>query len=145
MEYMFQTPIIIKLPKQKHEFIIHDIFVIYNDGRLIAHQSFEKKSNVDEGSMGGMLTAIQNFITESFLDSDSEVLKEIKYGDLKIYLVHGKDIYLAIICSGDVIMKKFKADMDQILHLIEMKFGHVLTNWDGSMKEIKGVGELLKF
>jgi hypothetical protein len=128
-----------------HDFIIHDIFVIYNDGRLLAHQSFEKKSNVDEGSMGGMLTAIQNFINESFFDHDDEVLEEIKYGKLKIYLVHGSDIYLAIICSGDVISARLEKDMKKVLTLIEIKFSDELNNWDGNMKKVRDIGDLIKF
>jgi len=122
-----------------------DIFIIYNDGRLIAHQSFEKKSNIDEGSLGGMLTAIQNFINESFLDQEDEVLDEIKYGKLKILLVHGKDIYIAVICGGDVIPNKFQKDMKRLLTLIEVKYSDVLENWDGNMKDVRDIDELIKF
>jgi hypothetical protein len=129
----------------KQKFVIHDIFIIYNDGRLIAHQSFEKKSNIDEGSLGGMLTAIQNFINESFLDQDDEVLEEIKYGKLKILLVHGKEIYLAVICGGDLIPNKFQKDMRILLNLIEVKYGDVLTDWDGNMKEVRDIDELIRF
>jgi hypothetical protein len=139
--------IIMKKRFKSNNFVIHDIFVIYNDGRLIAHQTFEKKSNVDEGAMSGMLTAIQNFVAESFidLDEDLEKLEEIKYGKLKILLVHGKNIYLAIITSGDTVTGKFKNDMKKIESLIEFKYGEELENWNGSMKKIRGIGELIKF
>jgi hypothetical protein len=139
--------IIMKRRFKSNNFVIHDIFVIYNDGRLIAHQTFEKKSNVDEGAMSGMLTAIQNFVAESFidLDEDLEKLEEIKYGRLKILLVHGKDIYLAIITSGEAVTSKFKNDMKKIESLIEFKYGDELENWNGSMKKIRGIGELIRF
>ncbi len=132
--------------RSKHDnLIIHDIFVIYNDGRLIAHQSFEKKSHVDESAMSGMLTAIQNFISESFFDQDEEKLEEIKYGKLKILLIHGKFIYLAVITSGDILSKKFQTDMGKILTLIELKYNDELRKWDGSMKKVRDIGDLIKF
>lgn len=136
--------VIVKQVK-KEKFTVNDIFVIYDDGRLLAHQSFKSKSNVDETTMGGMLTAIQNFVTESFMDSGSEILEEIKYGKLKILLVHGKKIYLAVICSGDINKNKFNKDMQNLLSLIEAKFGSVLKHWDGNMNKVRDIQELIRF
>jgi hypothetical protein len=136
-----------KSTKKSNGFKIHDIFVIYNDGRLIAHNTIEKKSNIDEGSMSGMLTAIQNFVAESFInvDSDDEKLEEIKYGKLKILLLHGESVYMAVICSAETITKKFKGDMENILRVIELKYGDELKNWDGSMKKVRDIEDLIKF
>ena len=95
--------------------------------------------------MGGMLTAIQNFISESFQDSDTDILEEIKYGDLKIVFAHGKNIYLAVICTGEVKTKKLHKDMKNLIAVIEHKFGKVLHKWDGNMKKIKEIQELIRF
>jgi hypothetical protein len=130
---------------RKQKFNIHDIFVVYNDGRLLAHQSFESISNLEESAMGGMLTAIQNFVLESFRDSDTEKLEEIRYGKLKIVLAHGKKVYLAAVCTGEIPTRKFRSDMKNLLSFIEIKYGKVLKKWDGSMKKIRGMHDLIRF
>jgi hypothetical protein len=137
--------LIVKKKIKREKFIIHDIFVVYDDGRLLAHQSFESISNVEESAMGGMLTAIQNFVLESFRHQETEKLEEIRYGKLKIVLAHGKNVYLAAVCTGDFRINNFKKDMHNLLALIEYKFEKVLDNWDGSMKKVKGIRELIRF
>ncbi len=138
------TGLIIKRQVARQKFAVHDIFVIYHDGRLLAHQTFESISNIEESAMGGMLTAIQNFVAESFRDSDTEKLDEIKYGKLKIILIHGNSIYLAAVCSGELHGLKFKKDMVNLLSFIELKFQKVLDNWDGSMKQVREIRELIR-
>ncbi len=137
--------LVIKRQFKRGKFIINDIFVIYNDGRVLAHQSFESRSNLDESAMGGMLTAIQNFVSESFQDHEDEQLKEIKYGGFRILLVHGKNIYLAIICTGDFSARTLLRDMQKLESVIELKFGKALDKWNGDMKKVKAIGELIKF
>ncbi len=137
--------LVIRKRLKRQKFVIHDIFVIYHDGRLLAHQSFESISNVEEGAMGGMLTAIQNFVVESFRDQDTDKLEEIKYGNLKIILVHGKNIYLAAVYSGEININNLKRDMNNILSVIELKFDKVLDKWDGSMKKVREIGEFIRF
>jgi len=136
--------VLLKKQISREKFYIHDIFVVYNDGRLLAHHSFKSKSNVEEGTLGGMLTAIQNFIIESFRDTDTEKLEEIKYGKLRIILTHGEHIYLAVVCTGDPSMLKFKKDINNLLSLIEQKFNNVLENWDGNMKKVREIRELIR-
>jgi hypothetical protein len=129
----------------REEFNIHDIFVVYQDGRLLAHQTFESISNVEESTMGGMLTAIQNFVLESFRNQESEKLEEIRYGKLKIVLAHGKNIYLAVVCTGDFASNRFKKDMHNLVTIIERKYDNVLDKWDGNMKKVREIRELIRF
>jgi hypothetical protein len=136
---------VVKKQLKRHKFNIHDIFVVYHDGRLLAHQSFESISNVEESAMGGMLTAIQNFILESFRNNDTEKLDEIVYGNLKIVLTHGKHVYIAAVCTGDLPGRKFNKDLSNLVSLIELKFGKVLVKWDGNMKKVREIGDLIRF
>ena len=94
--------------------------------------------------MGGMLTAIQNFALESFRNQDTEKLEEIKYGRLTIVLAHGKHVYLAAVCTGDFQINKFRKDVANLLILIEHRFGKVLTKWDGNMKKVREIKELIR-
>jgi hypothetical protein len=137
--------LVIKKQFKREKFNIHDIFVVYQDGRVLAHQSFESISDVDESAMGGMLTAIQNFALESFRDQDTEKLEEIAYGKLKIVLAHGKHVYLAAVCTGDFQINKFRDDISNLLILIEHRFGKVLHKWDGNMKKVRDIKELIRF
>jgi hypothetical protein len=121
---------------------IEQLFLVFNDGRLLAHR--QKKDNVQVSNelLSGMLTALKGFIRESLKDQNKGELDEMKYGDLKIAMEHGKDVYLAAFISGYV-TEKLKAEMKDTVQKVEANFEPVLRSWDGMMASVEGIGPYL--
>ncbi len=129
--------------KPKKEYIIQDIFVVYNDGRVILHNSRRIRPDVDEYAIGSMMTAIQNFVKDSFQDVEAEELNELKYGSTKILIERGQFIYIAVVISGEG-DDDLRGQIRGVLHNIESEYEVLLTDWDGDVTKLKGVGAHLE-
>ena len=84
-------------------FKIKEIFLIHEQsGILISHVSSSlNDKTTDADIVSGMLTAIKDFVKESFAsDSGSQSLNEIQYGDSRIILEKGRYSYFAVVVSG---------------------------------------------
>jgi hypothetical protein len=121
---------------------IEQLFLIYNDGRLIAHRQKKDTPQVSNDILTGMLTALKGFIRESLQDQNKGQLDEMKYGNLKIALEHGRTVYLAAFISGYV-TDKLKAEMKDVVGKVETGYEPVLRSWDGMMATVEGTGAFL--
>ncbi|MCB0749924.1 MAG: hypothetical protein KDC52_00470, partial [Ignavibacteriae bacterium] len=74
--------------QESFPFLINEIFLIHEkSGLLISHVSSSQNDSTDADIISSMLSAIKNFVSESFKsDSESKDLYEIQYGDSKIIL-----------------------------------------------------------
>jgi hypothetical protein len=117
---------------------IEQIFLVYKDGRMLAHRSKKKIAAGGEAVISGMLTALQGFIKESLQDDKRGELDEMKYGDLTIAIERGEKVYLAVFLSGYV-TEKLRAMMNDTLQSVDDKYGSILESWDGTVQKLKGV------
>jgi hypothetical protein len=117
---------------------IDDIFLISTDGRLIAHHARTIRPDMDGELLGGMFTAVQDFIGSSFKpDQDGEgSVNEIRYGDYRVLLEHGKYVFLAVSAKGED-AKPTIASMKDTIQAIETRFKDVLEMWDGDVNPLK--------
>ncbi len=124
--------------KLRARFKIEEAFLIYEDGRLITHNSRRLKPERDKDIMTGMLTAVQSFVTDTLIDEEKGTLDQLKYGSLSI-LVEGKGrVNLATIISGDE-SPVLRQGMKNILSYINGQYRHVLEDWDGDIDRFKDV------
>lgn len=89
--------------QESFPFNVSEIFLIHeSSGLLITHvSSSESEISSDGDLISGMLTAIKDFVSESFKkNGGSQNLYEIQYGDSKIVLERGLYSYLAVVISG---------------------------------------------
>jgi len=121
---------------------IEQLFLIYNDGRLLAHRQKKDTPQVSNDILTSMLTALKGFIQESLQDQNRGQLDQMQYGDLKIALEHGRTVYLAAFISGYV-TDKLKAEMKDVVGKVEAAYEPVLRSWDGMMASVEGSGALL--
>jgi len=143
--------IFFKLIKKKKQPIaqIEDIFIISNNGILLAHKSKELRPDMDDDILSGMLTAIQDFVGDAFADKSKSNLKRLDFGDSEIHLKRGKGFYLAVVLSGvGEEPTDLEDKLDKTIAKIEAEFGTVLENWKGHYKDVRGIkdhlDELLK-
>ncbi len=124
--------------KLRARFKIEEAFLIYEDGRLITHNSRRLKPERDKDIMTGMLTAVQSFVTDTLIDEERGTLDQLKYGNLSI-LVEGKGrVNLATIISGDE-SPVLRQGMKNILSYVNGQYRLILDDWDGDVDQFKDV------
>ncbi|HYM39312.1 MAG TPA: hypothetical protein VEY12_04085 [Thermoplasmata archaeon] len=122
---------------------IEDVFLIYRDGILISHLTNTAPRGKDEDVLSGMLTAVQDFVTDAFTYGEHRELHQLEFGDYHILIERGKSVYLAVVYAGrdsGLIRKKVRAVLDKI----EASYGAVFARWDGDMHEVEGTQSLLR-
>lgn len=129
--------------KLELKYTIEEVFLIYRDGRLIAHNSRRLKPDVDKDILTGMLTAVQNFVKESFQGQAADgTLNELKYANLKILMENGPDCNIAIVVAGEDppdLREKVKAALAEV----QRGYGKILIHWDGEVTQWSGVKDIL--
>ncbi|MGB2825737.1 MAG: hypothetical protein WBC49_03775, partial [Thermoplasmata archaeon] len=122
--------------------IIDEIFLMTPAGMLMKHYTRRLRPDQDEHIMAGMLTAVQNFIKESF-DEHGGKLKEIRFENYDVVISHSKTVVIAAIISTKK-SEKMRMQLKEVTEEIEERFGDKLTKWSGDKAEIAGVDHLMK-
>jgi parallel beta-helix repeat protein len=119
-----------------HKYEIQDIFLVFNDGRLVTHMTGGGEvSDMDQDILASMLTAIQDFVKESLASREVSSLDEMKYGGMNILIERGIFAYLSVVISGNV-TNKLKDEMKETLRNVERKYATILEGWDGDNKKL---------
>ncbi|MEM2978920.1 MAG: PKD domain-containing protein [Methanomassiliicoccales archaeon] len=120
--------------------LVEEIFIIYEDGCLIAHDTRRLKPGMDDDVLSSMLVAIQDFVKTSFKDEKETALKRLDFGEKKIIVEKGKNIYLAAVLHGKYNPRIIQR-MLGVLEEIEKDYGKVLERWDGDLEKVRGIKE----
>jgi len=136
-------PAPVKMDKVAPEgFAVEDLFLMYNDGRLIMHQTRRLKADMDVDILTSMLKAVQEFVKESLGKDENAELGAMEYGGSKIMMQKGKYVILAAVISGGE-PAGFRDEMTGTIANIEGEFGPTLNNWDGVAAKLAGVKKFL--
>ena len=120
----------------KTPFVVDDVFLIHSDGRLITHQTRRLRPEVDADIIAGMFVAIQDFIKKSFMQDTEFHLGKLEFGEQKITIDRGKNIFVAVSYSGED-TSELSERMKESLQAIERLYDKKLKNWDGDLLDIK--------
>jgi hypothetical protein len=115
--------------------IVEQVFLIYEDGRLISYVSLKKDDYQDEDIVSGM------FFVKKEAKGDVGPYK-FDLGERNVILRMGKQFYIAIIIKGKenkALLDKF----DSIVRDTQERYGDVFDNWSGEMKDVEGVNEII--
>jgi len=129
----------IRLPRP---YALENLFLIHNDGRLVTHVTKEENTNLDKDVVSAMFTAVQEFVRDSFQKGE-EGLKKLEIGDKNVMIEKGKATYLALIYSGWPQKEVFEM-LPILLRDIEERYKERLERWNGTMKAVPGVEEMLQ-
>ena len=121
-------------------YIIEQVFVVHNDGRLIAQCARDECHTRDADLMSGMLIAIQGFIQDG-LESGG-VLESIKYGDNLLLMAPGEYVTLAAVVYGrpDDELKEILGDL--VRH-IQGVYAGIIELWDGDYSSLIGIESMI--
>ena len=118
---------------------VEELYLIYKDGRLIKNIS-AVEVKTDSDIMSGMLTAINDFVQDSF-NTEGD-LGSIDYGNNKIILQREKHSYLAAVVYGEV-DNYFKGKMINAVRKIE-EDNVSIENWNGDSSTIANIHKNLE-
>ena len=119
---------------------IEELYLIYNDGRLITGQSL-KETAIDQDIMGSMLTAINDFVQDSFKAAGE--LGSIDYGDNRIMIERGEQTVLAVVIYGEE-TRELRSQVANGLRQVESRFSSELAGWNGDVDLLSGTREILQ-
>ncbi len=121
---------------------IDTVFLISKSGLLISHFS-TAEGNIDEDILSGMLTAVQDFVEDSFGDrTRAGGLGRLEYKDTKILIEHGEFLYIVAIIKGEE-HEFMKRHLSSTLIGIERDFEGILKDWTGEVEGLEEVNERL--
>lgn len=119
------------------------VYLIYENGTLIASRTSIQNEAVDEDIFSATLDAIQTFMRTSFPLLLGKTLRRIEHGDVKILIERGRRSYLAVIIQGhdsDTLWIKMREAVARFEATNEPK----LADWSGVTDELTQVGETLE-
>jgi len=124
----------------RRRFAVDEVFLIFEDGCLLAHETRRLKPGMDDEILGSMLVAIQGFVKDSFKDEEVTALKRMDFGEKKVLVEKGDSVYLAVVLHGSG-GERVKQKMQHVLEDIESEYGETLREWDGNLENLRGVKE----
>jgi predicted regulator of Ras-like GTPase activity (Roadblock/LC7/MglB family) len=119
------------------------VYLIYEDGTLIASKTSLEDKSVDDDVFGATLDAIQTFMRTSFPALLGKWLRRIEHGDVNILVERGKRCYLALIIRGedtDTLWIKMKEAVERF----EKSNDQRLLDWTGIPDDLDMVSETLE-
>jgi PKD repeat protein len=123
--------------------VVDEVFVIYQDGSLLSHDTRNLKPGMDDQILGSMLIALQSFVKDSFKDESMTDLKRMEFGEKRILVERDGPVFLAVILRGRR-DGKATSRMRSSLADINERFGEALSPWDGDLEKVRGVKDSVK-
>src|SRR5205809_8030124 len=90
-----------------------------------------------------MLAAVAEFVRDAFVYGEHRELHQLDFGDYRIMIERGHNLYLAVVYSGkgaSVIQKRVR----WVLNQIEAAYAGVLEKWGGVMAKVVGARDLIR-
>jgi hypothetical protein len=120
-----------------HVFLIHRV-----SGLLVKHSSAAGEEAEYPDLISGMLTAIRDFVRDSFGSGVGE-LEEIAYGEQRILLEAGHQVYLAVVMDG-VEPSGYHQLMRNIIAELHVHHEVALRNFDGDLDQLSDFDGILE-
>ena len=125
-------------------FRTEDIFLIHREsGLLITHLSSKQNLASDSDLISGMLTAIRDFVQDSFGKSSDGQLDSIQYGSMQILIEAGRYAYLAAVVHGYE-PAGYRSQLRDCMHKIGNEYFRALRDYDGDASYLDGTQEILR-
>ncbi len=123
---------------------VEQVFLIHRDTGLVLHhlESTDIVSK-DPELVSAMLTAIQDFIADSFETSGEDQLSILQLGDLRILIEQGPSAVVAAAVRGNV-TPDYRLRMSESLERCHQHYGEEFQSYDGDNAVFVKLPELLR-
>ena len=108
---------------------VEQVFLVHAEtGLLLAHVPEETSANAD--LISGMLTAITDFVNDSFETRQTGELRTFAVGDLTVLVEAGPQAYIAAVVRGQP-PESLAVELQSTLETIHLQWSNPLTAFDG--------------
>ena len=124
---------------------VSQVFLIHRRTGLLIEQVQQKSHLMHDGDMvSGMLTAIQDFVHDSFQARDAGRLEVIRIGDVTVLLEQGPLVIMAGIISQGFAPQNLRQTFRRAVEQISDDYHESLVNFKGDSGGFDGVTEVLE-
>lgn len=123
---------------------VEQVFLIHREtGLLLHHVLAEKAISKDPEIVSSMLTAIQDFIQDSFAVDGGDTLDTLKLGELTVLVEYGPLAITALVVRGTapVELHSLLADTSETIH---RQYARKLKQFDGDTSAFTDIDQLLR-
>jgi len=122
---------------------VEQVFLIHKDTGLELHHVVSKSAVAqDPDLISGMLTAIKDFVQDSFGARKHEALETMRVGERSIWIEHGRQAILAAVIQGNPPVE-FQSVLRESLDDIHLKKTDQLASFDGDTASFEEIGYIL--
>jgi len=123
---------------------VEQVFLIdRKTGLLLQHVQPGSGVVQDADMVSGMLTAIRDFVHDSFKVADSESLEAMKVGDLSVWVEPGPMAIVAAVIRGNA-PRDMRPVLQEAVETIHLQFGHTLEHFSGDTAPFEGARPTLE-
>lgn len=110
---------------------VEQIFLIHRKtGLMLAHVVREETDIQDADMVSSMLSAIRDFVADSFKVHESDGLEAIRVGDLSVWIEQGPEAVLAAVIRGNA-PQDFGNTLKETLENVHLHYGGLLDSFEG--------------
>jgi len=110
---------------------VEQVFVIHRKtSLLLLHAVGSDVAAQDADMVSGMLSAIQDFVRDSFQAAQGEVLDSLQVGDLRVWVEQGPHATLAAVIRGEA-PQAYRLQMRETLEELHRRYGAELEGFEG--------------
>jgi OOP family OmpA-OmpF porin len=110
---------------------VEQVFLIHKEtGLLLHHVTATAVVSQDADMVSGMLTAIQDFVRDSFGAHDGDGLEALEVGELTVWLEQGPRALLAAVIRGNA-PQEYRAVLQEAIETIHLEQGEDLEEFQG--------------
>jgi outer membrane protein OmpA-like peptidoglycan-associated protein len=125
-------------------FRVEQVFLIHQEtGLLLRHVSAANADVQDADMVSGMLTAIQDFVRDSFITRQGEQLETLQVGELNVWIEPGPQAILAGVIRGNA-PQQLREIFQETIEKIHLQYGIELKKFSGDAAPFAGTQPLLE-
>jgi len=110
---------------------VEQIFLIHREtGLVLQHVAAPSAVVKDPDMVSGMLTAIQDFVRDSFDVKGDQLLQSLNVGDFTVWIEQGSQAALAAVIQGNP-PQEYRGKLEDALEKIEFEQSQVLQSFKG--------------
>lgn len=123
---------------------VEQVFLIHSETSLLLHHLVSQDVVIKDANLvSGMLSAIQDFVKDSFSTSSDENLTRMSLGELTILIERGPTAILACAVRGEV-PKTYRTLMRTALEQAHAKYAKKFDMFDGDTSGLDGLEGILR-
>tara|TARA_B100001996_G_scaffold4957_1_gene4154 strand:+ start:200 stop:1141 length:942 start_codon:yes stop_codon:yes gene_type:complete len=122
---------------------VHNIFLLTKSGIVISNLSTSNVEEEDSDIMGGMFTAVKDFMEDAVSSDKKDSLNDITFGEFHIKFASGAFTDLAVVYLGQLGQNAEDSVTDALI-AFELDNMKALENWNGDKSLLKNADKHLE-